>query len=261
MLIYHCVDDLSSAPGMPSDVIKKAEQKLVQVADIIFTTSPKLYKSCSMLNPENTYYFPNVVDFDHFFKAKQNGPIPEDIIKIPRPRIGFIGAISSYKVDFELISYVAKQRPSWHWVLIGEVGEGQPDTSIEKLKMPNIHLLGPKPYKILPDYLRGIDIATIPACINDYTFSMFPMKFFEYLAAGKPVVATNLPALQNYAEACFLVDSPEKFILAIEDILDGKLPDETLCLNLARKHTWEWRTNEMLKLILSKWKDENRFSS
>ena len=254
LLIYHCVDDITTAPLMPSNIIRKSEKLLIGLADIVFTSSPKLQKYCSLLRPDNTYYFPNVADFRHFSKSRDAGPLPDDIAKIPHPRIGFIGAISGYKLDFALIKHIATTRNNWHWVLIGSVGEGDPKTSIKKLGMPNIHFLGLKDYKVLPDYLRGIDIAAIPYDINAYTTSVFPMKFFEYLAAGIPVVTTKLPALEDFKEACIIADSQKSFISAIEDILKGKMPNKESCLNLARKNTWELRTTQMLGLISNKWK-------
>ena len=253
LLVYHCVDDLAAAPLMPSQIIKDSEKDLISVADLIFTSSPKLQQYCASINPKNSYYFPNVADFEHFSTAITTGPIPKDIANIPRPRIGFIGAISAYKLDFALIRHIATIRNNWHWVLVGSVGEGDPKTSIRNLKMPNIHFLGVKNYTALPDYLREIDVATIPYLINNYTSAVFPMKFFEYLAAGIPVVTTKLPALADFKEACIIADSQKSFISAIEDILKGKMPNKESCLNLARKNTWELRTTQMLGLISNKW--------
>jgi glycosyltransferase involved in cell wall biosynthesis len=257
IVVYHCVDDLTAAPGMPVNSILTLEKNLVQRADIIFTTSPRLHETRSRWNPNNTYYFPNVADFNHFSTACQQGRIPEDIQNIPHPRIGFIGAISEYKVDFELISFVAEKRKDWHWVMIGQVGEGQPETSVNLLKRANIHLLGPKQYQILPDYLRGFDVAVLPCPKNDYTTSMFPMKFFEYLSAGKPVVATDLPALRHYADACILTQTPDDFIQAIDSVFKGKMPDKKKCLELAQEHTWQKRLDQMEKLLMEKFKQKN----
>lgn len=203
--------------------------------------------------PEKTYYFSNVADYRHFSKAKNPGPIPPDLANIPRPIIGFIGAISSYKVDFDLIIRAAELRPDWNWVLIGQVGEGQPSTTTERLKNPNIYLLGPRKYKDLPDYLRSFDIAVLPCPINDYTQSMFPMKFFEYLSAGKPVVATRLDALSDYSDVCCFADTPEEFVKTIDKNLQGNRPDEFLCCLTAASHTWEWRLLEMLKVLETIW--------
>jgi len=261
LTVYHCVDDLSAAPRMPSEVLREAEKRCLRAVDLVFTTSRKLEERCLSINPQNTYYFPNVVDFDHFRQAGNDIPIPDDLARIPRPRIGFIGAISDYKVDFELINYVAGKRTEWHWVLIGEIGEGQPGTSIKKLKLPNVHLLGPKEYRVLPGYLRGFDVAALPLQLNDYTSCVFPMKFFEYLAAGKCVVTTDLPALREYPEACRVAYSADGFIQAIEDCLTGKGPDKSFCLSLAQKYTWEWRTDKMLELMINKWKEKSAATS
>ena len=257
LLVYHCVDDLSASPGMPVGVITSAEEQLVRKADLVFTTNPNLQETRSRWNPANTHYFPNVADFDHFSKARRPWPIPHDIENIPKPRIGFVGAISDYKVDFELISHIAEVRPDWHWVLIGQVGEGQIGTSIDSLLRPNIHLLGPKSYQILPDYLRGFDVAVLPIQKNNYTASMFPMKFFEYLASGRTVVATDLPALREYADACIITHTPEGFIQGIEDVLHGKVPDPKRCLELAQQHTWEKRLDWMMELLVKTWEQKH----
>lgn len=256
MIVYHCVDDLTASPGVPVKILASAEERLLQKADIVFTTSPQLQVSRSVYNPGNTYYLPNVADFDHFSKALLPGHIPEELAKIPKPRIGFIGAISNYKIDFELIAHIAEARQEWQWVMIGEVGEGQPETSIDKLRRPNIHFLGHRSYQALPDYLRGIDVAVLPNRLNKYTTSMFPMKFFEYLSAGKPVIATDLPALHDYSDACTLTKSPEEFIQAIADALKNKVTNINYGLTLAKQHTWEKRLDKMERILNNKWKEK-----
>ena len=169
-----------------------------------------LQARCAQHAPGRTHYSPNVADFEHFSAARQAGPIPSDLEAILRPRIGFIGAVSEYKVDFDLIAAVADARPDWHWVLIGQLGEGQPGTSAAKLRRPNIHLLGPRPYDALPGYLRGFDVAVLPCPLNAYTRAMSPMKFFEYLAAGRPIVATPVDGIMEYRESFWPAESPDR---------------------------------------------------
>lgn len=249
LVVYHAVDDLSAAPQMPAAAIDVAERRLTQMADVVFTTSPRLQERLSRWRSGGTFFLPNVADYEHFSRARVPGQIPAELAAIPRPRFGFIGALSPYKVDFELIAAVARRRPGWHWVLIGQVGEGQPEASTQALQLPNVHLLGPRSYSQLPEYLRGFDLATIPATANDYTAAMFPMKFFEYLAAGRPVIAANVPALVDYGRACRMVSGPEEFCRAAEGALAGDVPDPAYCDQLARQFTWQWRLNEMLDCL------------
>lgn len=253
LVVYHCVDDLSAAPHMPQESLRQAERELARTADLVFTTSRALQAQLAAWNPDATHYLANVADYDHFSQAQAAREIPADLAAIPRPRLGFVGALSSYKVDFDLIRAVALARRDWHWVMIGQVGEGQPETSIEALRLPNVHLLGPRAYGQLPGYLRGFDVATIPSRANPYTAAMFPMKFFEYLAAGLPVVASCVPALREFSAACVLADSSDEFTAAIERVLGGARPRLETCLDLARHFTWQWRMREMLALLEQAW--------
>lgn len=249
-VVYHCVDDLATVPGINSALVTPAELALVAKADAVFTTSPSLQQRLAAAAGSRVHYFPNVADYDHFAAAQQPGPLPPDLAAIPAPRIGFIGTLKDYKIDFDLIEQVARQRPEWHWVLVGafEVADGP--ALLQRFEGLNLHFLGERPYGDLPAYLRGFDVATLPCLLNQYTRSMFPMKFFEYLAAAKPVVATPLAALAAYQDLYFVVDTPAALIATVEGILAGRLQrDRAAILAAAQEHTWSQRCRKMLALV------------
>jgi glycosyltransferase involved in cell wall biosynthesis len=147
---------------------------------------------------------------------------------------------------------VAIKNPNWHWVLIGKIGEGQPQTSVDDLaNIKNIHILGPKSYEILPSYIRHFDIATIPCPKNQYTESMFPMKFFEYMAAGKPIIVRDIDSLLEFKNNYYSYSSEEEFIDNVSSLLNLKYEYQS-GLELAKKNTWEIRLKHMLNSILEK---------
>jgi len=249
-IIYHCVDEIKAQPGMYTKLMDRAERELAKQSHLVFTTSPKLTQTRSKYNP-NTYYFPNVADYDHFSVAcNPDTVIPNDLLKISGPRIGFIGAISEYKLDFDLLRFVARSCPSWSIVLIGGIGEGDPWTDVSALQnIPNIHFLGQRPYAELPCYLKGIDVAILPNKLNEYTEAMFPMKFFEYLAAGKPVVTVDLPALHKYKDIICITRSQRDFIHGIQDALNEDSTKRECRISLAKKNTYKTRMCEMLHFV------------
>jgi glycosyltransferase involved in cell wall biosynthesis len=250
-LIYHCVDAIQAQPGMPAAAIEHWEQRLCRRADAVFVTSPQLQRRLAPLNPR-THLAANVADAAHFARALDPAlPLPADLATIPPPRLGFVGAISAYKLDLALLEGLARSHPEWSFVLIGPVGEGDPQTDVTALTTcRNVHLLGPRAYGVLPEYLRGFDVGLLPLAINPYTQAMFPMKFFEYLAAGLPVVATRIDALQPFAAAALLCDpTAASFGAAIHRTLAGQGPARRERLALAAAHTYTARTRQMLAVV------------
>jgi len=250
-LIYHCVDEISAQPGMNKKLIQTQERKLCSLADHVFVTSSSLYSSRSRWSKHITY-LPNVVDSDHFSKERSvSSSLPFDFESIPEPRLIFVGALSSYKVDFNLIQKLALICPDWSIVLIGLVGEGDPNTSINLLtNIKNIYLLGPRSYKELPKLMHFCDVGLLPCVLNQYTRAMFPMKFFEYLAAGLPVVSTRLPSLEEFADYMCFADTAEEFASKITQILSNSSHfDEQRVKNLLSKHSYHKRTEIMIKTI------------
>lgn len=248
--VYHCVDEIKAQPGMPVAQIEAADTALVKAADVVFVTAEYLLESRRVFNP-NTHYFSNVADFAHFARARDEATaVPADIAALPGPVVGFVGAISSYKVDFELLRNMALQHPEWSIALIGKVGEGDPHTNVATLEsLPNVHLLGPKDYADLPACLKGFDVAILPCMLNEYTRSMFPMKFFEYLAAGLPVVSTALHALQGHGDVAYIAKDQADFIVGVEAALRNEVTSLEQRLGLALDQTYERRTERMLRLL------------
>ena len=188
-LVYHCVDDIGAVPGVDVDAFGHAQRLLLGTSDAVFTTAPALQSQCAPHNP-NTHYFGNVVDALHFGTALDEGPLPPELAAIPEPRLVYHGVLSDFKIDMPLLLAVAKARQEWHWVIIGEEREGQRSPLLaEFARLPNAHLLGYRNYRDLPAYLRGMRVGVLPPLLNDYTRSMFPMKFYEYLAAGLPIMS------------------------------------------------------------------------
>ena len=249
-VVYHCVDNIKEQPGMPESEIESAERKLFIRANYVFVTSEKLYCASKYIN-SNTFLFSNVADFEHFSKARNDTTVvPDDIACIKNPVIGFVGAISSYKVDFELLSFIARVRPYWSIVLIGKVGEGEPGTDVSSLELDNIHFLGPRAYEQLPAYIKSFDVAMNPVVLNEYTHAMFPMKFFEYLAAGKRIVSTDIDSLKNYGDYLCIANSYDEFVSGIDKIISSvDDSDMNKRLELAEQNTYKIRTEKMLSVM------------
>ena len=253
--IYHAVDAIHEQPGMPKKLIKEEERKLCREVDHVFATSPQIKKELEPFS-NNIKYESNCCDYEHFSRALtiDGENIPNDLLVIPKPIIGFIGAISNYKLDFDLIKSVAIQAKNWNFVFIGPTCEGEKDTDISMLKsIPNIHFLGYRKYKYLPNYCAGFDVGWLPLRFNKYTQSMFPMKFFEYLAAGLPVVASSIDSLNEFRKEAALCNSSAKCFL---DAINLSLSDKSLNLKdrleLAKLHTYEKRTLRMVQKIINR---------
>jgi len=195
-------------------------------------------------------YAPNVADTAHFASALAPGPVDPAIAELPRPRVVFVGTLVSTKVDFKLLAELADRRPEWSWVLVGPVGLGEPRTDLGGLaNRSNVHHLGSRPYRELPQLLRGADAAIIPYRINPLTTSVFPMKVYEYLAAGLGVVATELPSLRG-VDHVSLAGNSRSFLEALE----RTLADDSASLRQARSaaaanHSWERRLEEIASAL------------
>jgi glycosyltransferase involved in cell wall biosynthesis len=244
-IVYHCVDDIAAQKGVAAAAFREAEAHFAARADLVLASAPALAERMRTLN-DRVFYAPNVADTDRFATALEVGPIDSAVAALPGPRIVFTGAVVATKLDLELLEGVARARPNWSIALVGPVGAGDPRTDISALeRLPNVHLLGARAYAALPEVLRGADVALVPYAINDLTRSVFPMKVYEYLAAGLPVVTTPLPALAETTGVVVAADAPAT-VAAVERALAEDGPATRRARSAAvRENSWDARLEEI----------------
>ncbi len=212
-VVYYCVDDFASFSGYDAAQVRADEADLARRADLVVTTSQALQDAKAPLNP-NTVLVPHGVDYEHFSRAvREDLPVPEDMEGIPHPILGFFGLIRDW-VDLDLLAEVARRRPQWHIVLIGDADSGVNLSAYRAI--PNMHFLGRRPYASLPAYCRCFDVGLIPFKMNELTRAVNPIKLREYLAAGLPVVSTPLPEVARYNGLVALAETPEETTATVE---------------------------------------------
>ncbi len=276
LVVYHCVDDAAAVAGIDADSFRATERRFLAQADLVLASAPALAARMRELSG-NVLYAPNVADTAMFARALEPLPVAHGapgasdaepgcddawqpspptvepdpgVAALPQPRIIFTGAIVATKLDVPLLVALARSRPDWSFALVGPVGPGDPRTNVSALReLPNIHLLGPRAYTQLPAVLRAADAGLIPYARNPITESVFPMKVYEYLAAGLPVVATPLPALADIAEVATAPDA-EGIARLLEEAIAADSPERRAARSrAAAAHSWERRLEEIAAAV------------
>jgi glycosyltransferase involved in cell wall biosynthesis len=233
--------------------IKMQEHKVLQRADLIVTVSNKLYESKRKFN-NDTYLVPNAVDYEAYEKALVSGePLPNDISSLPKPIIGYSGLIAS-KLDFILLKYMACVHSNWSITMVGLINDKFCHDEIKSLKQyNNIHFLGLKKIGEIPNYINAFDVCIAPYKINEHSKNMSPLKIYDYLATGKPVVTTNFAASRLFKEVIKIAKTHDEFLNHVKDSLSEE--KNSLAIkrrNIASKNTWGQRVESLSKIIKSK---------
>jgi len=244
-LIYYCVDDYTAFTGV-ADGLKEIENELFRRADLVVVSAEKLFDDKKQFN-KNTFVIRHGVDFNHFRKALDDETrIPDEIARLPRPIIGFHGLLADW-VDYDLIVKIAAHFENGSVVLIGKTTVDAEKVIGKVQNLPNIHLLGRKPYADLPNYCKAFDVALNPFAISDLTLAANPLKVREYLAAGLEVVSTAIPEVE-IMNICRIGRSHDEFIREIEKAIENPRPKLDIS-ETVRAESWEARVDELREII------------
>ncbi|EQM70303.1 glycosyltransferase [Pseudomonas tohonis] len=230
---YDCMDDWEDFPAIGAPLLDQ-ERALVAQADLLSVTASVLQEKWQGEN-DNCLLLRNGVDFEFF----ERHCVPNDLLEsLERPVIGFYGAIAEW-LDLPLLAQIADARPDWNFVLIGDIFV---DDLAGLDSKHNVHLLGRKPYGQMPLYLYRFDVCLIPFRLYNVTHAVDPVKFYEFISAGKPVVSVPLDEMRHYERFVYFADDAASFIEKIQlalDETDLRHPQERVAL--ARENDWRQR--------------------
>jgi glycosyl transferase family 1 len=237
LVVYHVVDEFSAFSDA-SEHVAELEKLILSRADLVLASSEKLAAAKARLHPR-VALVRHGVDHRHFAKALDpTTPVPADLARLPRPVIGFFGLLADW-IDLELVRAVADAHPRASVVMLGNVV-----TSTAALRgARNVHLLGRRPYSLLPGYCRGFDVALTPFRLNELALSANPLKAREYVAAGLPNVCTDLPELRA-VPGCTVARTRGEYVEAVGRALEDGGPRRERS-ELVKGEGWEARVEEI----------------
>ncbi|HEX8847645.1 MAG TPA: glycosyltransferase [Pyrinomonadaceae bacterium] len=226
--------------------IRRLHERALDAADLIFYSGRKLLEEATQAR-ERSYLLEQAVDFEHWSRVRKGElEVAAEVAEIPRPRIGYFGAIEPWLVDQELIKLASRTRPAWHWVFIGNRSRG-----LEIEDLPNVHFLPPVRYDELPRYAAGFDVCVLP-WETEQAFTSYgsAIKVREYLATGKPVVIAPLPEYEPMKDVLRIARSRDDFLTLVQEALDEKGDEGALARQASVKSgTWDARAEWVSDLI------------
>ena len=252
MVIYHVSDkydantmDHSTDPAL----IRKLHERAIEVADLVFYSSRKLFDEVSA-GREKSHLLEQAVDFDHWSRLGEGEvTVTAAIANIPHPRIGYFGAIEPWLIDQELIKKASREHAEWNWVFIGNKSRG-----LEIEALPNVHFIPPVSYEELPHYAAGFDVCVLP-WNTEVPFTSYgsAIKVREYLASGKPVVISPLPEYESMRDVLRIGRTRDQFLNLVEDALRETGSELMRARQAAVKDgTWDARAEWVSGLIEEK---------
>ncbi len=250
LVVYHCVADFQQLTP-ETEKLRASESDLLRICDIVLATCTQLEKNAGQLN-ENVYLTPHGVNLEAFpFEVAGPGLTqPTELVHLLRPIIGYVGGLHRH-LDLPLVRQMALRKPDWHWVFVGSL-----DVPLQELDgLANVTLLGPRPHGELASYINSFDVCIVPYADTEATATVVPTKINEYLAMGKPVVCTDIPAVSEFNLQHRVISlsstKPDDFLAAIEQNLEsaGDRVQTARRREVAAAADWNLRLSSISEII------------
>jgi glycosyltransferase involved in cell wall biosynthesis len=255
LVVYHVVDEYAAYPGNDWEARRQQqalERQMLKKADLVVVVSENLLQSKRPFN-KNTFLVPNGVDVQSYVQATESHrPPPPDITQLSRPVIGYSGLIAA-RLNLDLLEHIAITHPEWSIALVGAVDERYCAGELARLKqIRNIHFLGRKEIDQVPRYVQAFDVCLIPYQLDERAQNASPLKLYDYMATGKPVVATDFPAARQFSDLIYIAQTVKDFMHHIEQALAENDDDLAQKRQLvARENTWEKRVEQLSQVLES----------
>ena len=231
--------------------IRELHEYAIDHADIVLYSGRKLFEEATS-GRDKSYLLEQAVDFDHWSSVRTGSGsdriLTTPLDHVPRPRLGYFGAIEPWLVDQDLIKLAGERHPEWNWIFIGNLARG---TDLKSMK--NVTHIPTVPYDELPRYAAGFDVCVLP-WQTEHAFTSYgsAIKVREYLATGLPVVIAPLPEYEPYSDVLRIARTRDQFIELVEDALGESDPSLALKRQDAvRSATWDARAQWVSDLIES----------
>jgi glycosyltransferase involved in cell wall biosynthesis len=226
--------------------VSRLEPKLIQKSDLILCNSPQLADYAQKYNT-NSFNIGQGVDLSSYDPEKQFDE-PAFFRNIKTPRIGYIGDINSMRLDADLIYELALSKPNYSFILTGKEDALFQNHKLHQLR--NVHFTGSIPKNEVPQYMAALDVCINPQQINDITIGNYPRKVDEYLAMGKPVVATATKTMELFKKHVYLCSSLQDYQIAVEKAITENNSEKMKArIEFARSHSWKNNVQAIYKHI------------
>ncbi len=250
--VFHCYDKYDAYHEASVAAVQALERQLVARSNLVFASSRILASDIQERTGHPVRYLPHGVDFAYFRERAERDPVPADLAALPRPRIGYVARLDE-RIDEEALREIATQRPDWSLVIIGgEAFQSQDGRArFQSLcALPNVHALGQKPRAAIPAYTAGLDVCLLCYRTDNWGRWVQPLKAYEYLACGRPVVSAPIDAALDFGDLVSVVSERKGWIAAIDAALAADGPElRARRIEFARANNWDQRVADLAAQI------------